>query len=123
MSVTDPLRLCRIRVNANDNYSVIWYKLPVSVAVIPPLPADLPERSPAQCIRLGAHQRLGERLNHCPQQVRACLLKVLARPPGRFKIRTPRPWTPNRPPRAVKSALSTTKSSLIHWQHAKADGS
>jgi len=45
--------------------------------------AGLPVRGAAGSVGLGAHQRLRERLHHRPQQIRARLLQVLARTPGK----------------------------------------
>src|SRR5579875_164499 len=50
----------------------------LTVAVVHPVLADLPIRRSANRVRLRAHQRLSERLQHRPQQIRARLLQVLA---------------------------------------------
>jgi hypothetical protein len=57
--------------------------LPVAVAVVHPIRARLPIRRPAQRVGFGAHQRLGERLDHRAQQIRTRGLQQLAHPPGK----------------------------------------
>ena len=56
---------------------------PIPIAGVDPLVAALPVRGTAQRIRLGAHQRLSERLHHRPQHVRARRLQLLAQKAGR----------------------------------------
>jgi hypothetical protein len=54
--------------------------LPVAVAAVDPLRGALPVAGTAERLRLRAHQRLGEILDHRPQQIRARLLQLLAQP-------------------------------------------
>jgi len=46
-----------------------------------------PVRRPAQRVRLGTHQRFGERLHHHPQQIRARRSRVVARTAGEVHTR------------------------------------
>src|SRR5690606_29479379 len=56
---------------------------PVAVTGVDPLVAALPVRGTADRVRLGAHQRFGERLDHRPKKIRARRLQLLAQKAGR----------------------------------------
>jgi hypothetical protein len=54
--------------------------LPITVAAVDSLRTPLAVARAAERVRLRAHQRLREVLDHRPQQIQACLLELLAQP-------------------------------------------
>src|SRR4029453_18777767 len=74
--------------------------------------AALPVAGVAQRFRLHAHQRLGEDLNHLPQQVRTCLLQLLLHPPDDVVVHTG--------PSGHRELLSRDPCSVLFEDHAVA---
>ena len=76
--------------------------LPVAVTDVDPLGRALAVVGAAERVRLGAHQRLGELAHHLPQEIRACLLQLLAQP----ALNVHRHLDHRRPPRLVFDGTS-----------------